>query len=263
MAFFLFSQTIQSNQKRRAEKPKTIIHIFSSKVKRNRQSPAKTGSNRKSTLNALRARKESTMNIEYKIITRDGEERSVTPAVFYDTLYQNNDYELCDGRNENGGSMFLLQRDDGVLTETSKLFHQEKSKQWAEADRRTRCVLPNGSLCRQPKRDCESCSRERSSRTYSIEARAENGIQETDQTASPEETVINDDFIAEMHSVLELLEDAEKRVIKALYGVDEPALSLRDIASAEGIKYSMARSIRDRAFRHLTNLAAHLKEYIE
>jgi len=75
------------------------------------------------------------------------------------------------------------------------------------------------------------------------------------------ETIIADELIAEMKAVLHLLETAETRVIEALYGFDEPPVSLTEYSKSEGLKYSTARSHRDSAMRKLVHLAAHLRGY--
>lgn len=69
---------------------------------------------------------------------------------------------------------------------------------------------------------------------------------------------------SEISNVLQTLNDRERCVIKAFYGIDEPEMSLEEIGNKYGLTRERVRQIKEKAIRRLRNLTNNdlLKSYL-
>jgi RNA polymerase primary sigma factor len=69
---------------------------------------------------------------------------------------------------------------------------------------------------------------------------------------------------SEISNVLQTLNDRERCVIKAFYGIDEPEMSLEEIGNKYGLTRERVRQIKEKAIRRLRNITNNdlLKSYL-
>jgi len=192
---------------------------------------------------------------KYNAVEMNGDEVILKKEDYIAKLRSGNYERIADG-----GVFILCHKGNPRAIAAYKALHNFNSNEWGKLDRLSRCLDEKGNICKE---NCRKCDRERESRVpVSLEEREETGVQHPNGDSDVLSKIIEDEFIAEMRSVLHLLEIVEARVIEALYGLNEPAVSLTEYAESEGLKYSTARSHRDRAMKKLPELAAHLKDYL-
>jgi len=197
---------------------------------------------------------------KFIIIALLGQEISVSKREFKEA-YQSGEHQYYSDKDPFSEYKvhFLIHKGNERAIAAYKALHNFDANEWGKNDRLNRCIDENGNVC---KRDCRKCGKERVSHApVSLDEREESGIQHPADSDILSE-IVTDEFISEMKLVLDRLEEAERKVTKAIFGLDKPAVSLAEYAESEGLKYSTARSHRDRAMRKLLKLAAHLKDYL-
>ena len=191
---------------------------------------------------------------KFTIVTQGGQELSTTKADFYAAL-RSGSYELYEQDN----IRVLLHKENQAAIEAYRIHHNNVSNQWGKNDRLSRCLDDMGRVCRK---DCKVCDKKRQSRIpISLDARKEAGLQHPNENSDLLSDLVSKEMAEELHRVLKTLETAERDIVYALY-LDGETISLADYAKVKNVKYSTARSLRDKAFRRIAKLAEHLKEYL-
>lgn len=97
----------------------------------------------------------------------------------------------------------------------------------------------------------------KSSRQYSVDAPVHQGAQNTLLDIIPADILATDEETAhraakeEIRRIVRLLDDRERRVVSAFYGIDEPAMTFSEIGKKYGMTRERARQIRKKALRHM------------
>jgi hypothetical protein len=169
---------------------------------------------------------------------------------WYDDGEYDESYEFGSRTNRHyrhGDNNYLIPIGDESLAEVYRIHHNDISRQQMLGIRRKRAGF---SINPMPTRVDDDGT--------------ETEMEFSDDTADVETIAFNDALLRDLHAVLDLLTDYERYVVDSLYGVDKPStISLQEFADSEGLKYSSARSLRDRVLRKLAKLAPHLKDYLD
>jgi len=191
----------------------------------------------------------------------NGEVKAITEKEFFVAL-NSNEYRYLADKDPISESKthYLFHKDNEKAVEVYTALHNSESNEWGHIDRLTRCELENGTLCKKPKKCCEACERERSARCHSLEEREENGVPTIARNNVQTEYELKE-MTQTLRETVKFLCDEEKDIIVKLFLQSEP-LTMAEYAHINQISYSTARSLRDRAFRHIISIAPQLKDYL-
>jgi len=173
--------------------------------------------------------------------------------------WKTGEYEL----NVGDGISVLFHKQNERAVATYKFLRNEVAKEWGRKDRETRCRDANGNLC---KKTCtHSCvGKERQHRSVSLNEHMEiHGFDVIDESINIATEVENLAFWDLVNNALFLLKDEEADIIRALFGLDKPLMTLSEYAQAKDMEYFTARNLRDRAFRRFRKVAPQVKAFME
>ena len=74
---------------------------------------------------------------------------------------------------------------------------------------------------------------------------------QSDSDSSTDEELLKESLRAEIASALSVLNDRERNVIEAFYGINQPECTMEEIGKKYGLTRERVRQIREKAIRHL------------
>ena len=186
---------------------------------------------------------------EFMQLLRMKDEKGNALYGWYDDGEYDESYECGTRTNRhyrNGDNNYLIPMCDELLAEVYRIHHNDIARQQMLGIRRKRAGF---SINQIPIQVDDNGN--------------ENEIEFPNEIADVETIVFNEALLRDLHAALNLLTDYERYVIGSLYGVNKQStMSLQAFADSENMKYSSARSLRDRILRKLGKLAPYLKDYL-
>lgn len=74
---------------------------------------------------------------------------------------------------------------------------------------------------------------------------------QSDSDSSTDEELLKESLRAEIASALSVLNDRERNVIEAFYGINQPECTMEEIGKKYGLTRERVRQIREKAIRRL------------
>ena len=74
---------------------------------------------------------------------------------------------------------------------------------------------------------------------------------QSDSDSSTDEELLKESLRAEIASALSVLNDRERNVIEAFYGINQPECTMEEIGKRYGLTRERVRQIREKAIRRL------------